>query len=169
MLLEKMGTEAIELGLSGEVSVTGVEENTMIASLCDLLEKIWSHGLTNKQGKSALWSHLQSYLDTHECNAKPKTTETHFGTPGNFIPRFYCYYVLRLRKKRPLLIYDRFKFNMQTLSGCLDCDEEKNGLYVNFSLKETRVFGFGIFCSRFYRIAFDGADEQIFAFDFYRY
>lgn len=82
MLLEKMGTEAIELGLSGEVSVTGVEENTMIASLCDLLEKIWSHGLTNKQGKSALWSHLQSYLDTHECNATPKTTEAHFGTPG---------------------------------------------------------------------------------------
>lgn len=84
MLLEKMGTEAIALGLSGEVSVTGVEENTMIASLCDLLEKIWSHGLTNKQGKSALWSHLQSYLDTHECSVTPKTTETHFGTPGNF-------------------------------------------------------------------------------------
>lgn len=88
MLLEKMGTEAIELGLSGEVSVTGVEENTMIASLCDLLEKIWSHGLTNKQGKSALWSHLQSYLDTHECNATPKTTETHFGTPGIFFLYF---------------------------------------------------------------------------------
>ncbi|XP_021707932.1 DENN domain-containing protein 5A isoform X3 [Aedes aegypti] len=63
MLLEKMGTEAIELGLSGEASVTGVEENTMIASLCDLMEKVWSHGVVNKQGKSALWAHLTAYLD----------------------------------------------------------------------------------------------------------
>uniref|UniRef100_A0A8P4K6K6 DENN/MADD domain containing 5A n=1 Tax=Dicentrarchus labrax TaxID=13489 RepID=A0A8P4K6K6_DICLA len=57
MLVEKMGREAVELG-HGEVSITGVEENTLIASLCDLLERIWSHGLQVKQGKSALWSHL---------------------------------------------------------------------------------------------------------------
>lgn len=82
MLLEKMGTEAIALGLSGEVSVIGVEENTMIASLCDLLEKVWSHGLTNKHGKSALWSHLQSYLDTQESNHPPKDTDTNYLTPG---------------------------------------------------------------------------------------
>lgn len=69
MLLEKMGTEAISLGLlgGGEASVMGVEENTMIASLCDLLEKCWSHGLQNKQGKSGLWSHLQAYLEFQEC------------------------------------------------------------------------------------------------------
>ncbi|XP_049544581.1 DENN domain-containing protein 5A isoform X2 [Anopheles darlingi] len=67
MLLEKMGTEAIELGLSGEASVTGVEENTMIASLCDLLEKVWSHGLINKQSKSALWTHLAAYLEIKDC------------------------------------------------------------------------------------------------------
>lgn len=74
MLLEKMGTEAISLGLAGnsgggggEVSVMGVEENTMIASLCDLLEKCWSHGLQNKHGKSGLWSHLQAYLEFQEC------------------------------------------------------------------------------------------------------
>ncbi|XP_065078318.1 DENN domain-containing protein 5B isoform X3 [Ochlerotatus camptorhynchus] len=66
MLLEKMGTEAIELGLSGETSVTGVEENTMIASLCDLMEKVWSHGVVNKQGKSALWAHLTAYLDSKD-------------------------------------------------------------------------------------------------------
>lgn len=82
MLLEKMGTEAIALGLSGEVSVIGVEENTMIASLCDLLEKVWSHGLTNKQGKSALWSHLQSYLDTQDSSHPPKDIDTNFLTPG---------------------------------------------------------------------------------------
>lgn len=84
MLLEKMGTEAIALGLSGEVSVIGVEENTMIASLCDLLEKVWSHGLTNKQGKSALWSHLQSYLDAQDSNHPPKDIDTNFLTPGEF-------------------------------------------------------------------------------------
>jgi len=50
MLVEKMGTEAVELGHgSGEMSLVGVEENTLIASLCDLLERIWSHGLQNKQ------------------------------------------------------------------------------------------------------------------------
>lgn len=43
-----MGREAVELG-HGEVSITGVEENTLIASLCDLLERIWSHGLQVKQ------------------------------------------------------------------------------------------------------------------------
>ncbi|XP_075044618.1 DENN domain-containing protein 5A isoform X2 [Mixophyes fleayi] len=63
MLVEKMGREAVELG-HGEVSITGVEENTLIASLCDLLERIWSHGLLVKQGKSALWSHLLHYQDS---------------------------------------------------------------------------------------------------------
>ncbi|XP_078405312.1 DENN domain-containing protein 5A isoform X2 [Cetorhinus maximus] len=63
MLVEKMGREAVELG-HGEVTITGVEENTLIASLCDLLERIWSHGLQVKQGKSALWSHLLHYQET---------------------------------------------------------------------------------------------------------
>uniref|UniRef100_A0A8C1YML4 DENN/MADD domain containing 5A n=1 Tax=Cyprinus carpio TaxID=7962 RepID=A0A8C1YML4_CYPCA len=65
MLVEKMGREAVELG-HGEVSITGVEENTLIASLCDLLERIWSHGLQVKQGKSALWSHLLHYQESKE-------------------------------------------------------------------------------------------------------
>ncbi|XP_048342368.1 DENN domain-containing protein 5A isoform X1 [Sphaerodactylus townsendi] len=51
MLVEKMGREAVELG-HGEVNITGVEENTLIASLCDLLERIWSHGLQVKQDRS---------------------------------------------------------------------------------------------------------------------
>uniref|UniRef100_A0AAG5DPM2 UDENN domain-containing protein n=1 Tax=Anopheles atroparvus TaxID=41427 RepID=A0AAG5DPM2_ANOAO len=82
MLLEKMGTEAIELGLSGEASVTGVEENTMIASLCDLLEKVWSHGLINKQGKSALWTHLAAYLEIKDCqNPGKHQMENSYLTP----------------------------------------------------------------------------------------
>ena len=44
MLVAKMGHEAVELG-HGDQSLTGVEENTLIVTLCDLLERIWSHGL----------------------------------------------------------------------------------------------------------------------------
>ncbi|XP_074442926.1 DENN domain-containing protein 5A [Larus michahellis] len=77
MLVEKMGREAVELG-HGEVNITGVEENTLIASLCDLLERIWSHGLQVKQGKSALWSHLLHYLE----NRQRKTTSGSFSTSG---------------------------------------------------------------------------------------
>ena len=43
-----MGQEAFELGHRESIHL-GVEENTLIASLCDLLERIWSHGLQNKQ------------------------------------------------------------------------------------------------------------------------
>ncbi|XP_034434887.1 DENN domain-containing protein 5B isoform X2 [Hippoglossus hippoglossus] len=65
MLVEKMGREAVELG-HGEANITGLEENTLIASLCDLLERIWSHGLQVKQGKSALWSLLLHYQAREE-------------------------------------------------------------------------------------------------------
>ncbi|XP_068176640.1 DENN domain-containing protein 5A isoform X5 [Antennarius striatus] len=78
MLVEKMGREAVELG-HGEVSITGVEENTLIASLCDLLERIWSHGLQVKQGKSALWSHLLHYQESKE---KKSATPGSLGPPG---------------------------------------------------------------------------------------
>ncbi|XP_065140924.2 DENN domain-containing protein 5B isoform X1 [Paramisgurnus dabryanus] len=67
MLVEKMGREAVEMG-HGEANITGLEENTLIASLCDLLERIWSHGLQVKQGKSALWSHLLHYQAREEKN-----------------------------------------------------------------------------------------------------
>lgn len=72
-----MGREAVELG-HGEVNITGVEENTLIASLCDLLERIWSHGLQVKQGKSALWSHLLHYQE----NRQRKLTSGSLSTSG---------------------------------------------------------------------------------------
>jgi hypothetical protein len=46
MLVDKM-PEAVHLGLS-ETRINGVEENMLIASLCDLIERIWSHGLHGK-------------------------------------------------------------------------------------------------------------------------
>jgi hypothetical protein len=43
-----MGKEAVQLGHS-DATITGVEENTLVASFCDLLERIWAHGVQKKQ------------------------------------------------------------------------------------------------------------------------
>ncbi|XP_017752674.1 PREDICTED: DENN domain-containing protein 5B isoform X4 [Eufriesea mexicana] len=80
MLVEKMGSEAVALGHGGE-SLSDVEENTLVASLCDLLERVWSHGLQNKQGKSALWSHLTMYQALEECNDPSKPIDPNFLSP----------------------------------------------------------------------------------------
>ncbi|XP_066966304.1 DENN domain-containing protein 5B isoform X2 [Macrobrachium rosenbergii] len=80
MLVEKMGSEAVELG-HGEGSLVGVEENTLIASLCDLLERVWAHGLQSKQGKSALWSHLLNYQELEECSDSSKPINPNFLSP----------------------------------------------------------------------------------------
>ena len=73
MLMEKID---LEVGGSADV-----EENSLITSLCDLLEKIWSHGLitphsksahtknhyhNNNQIKSPFWSHLLRYFEKME-------------------------------------------------------------------------------------------------------
>ncbi|KAG5307018.1 DEN5B protein, partial [Acromyrmex insinuator] len=81
MLVEKMGSEAVALGHGGE-SLSDVEENTLVASLCDLLERVWSHGLQNKQGKSALWSHLTMYQESEECNDATKSIDSNFLSPA---------------------------------------------------------------------------------------
>ncbi|XP_054009009.1 DENN domain-containing protein 5B isoform X1 [Hylaeus anthracinus] len=81
MLVEKMGSEAVALGHGGE-SLSDVEENTLVASLCDLLERVWSHGLQNKQGKSALWSHLTMYQELEECNESTKSIDPNFLSPA---------------------------------------------------------------------------------------
>lgn len=47
MLVEKLGSEAVEMGHCAQTSL--VEENTLIASLCELLERVWSHGLQKRQ------------------------------------------------------------------------------------------------------------------------
>ncbi|XP_050342201.1 DENN domain-containing protein 5B isoform X3 [Nymphalis io] len=82
MLLEKMGTEETDLGLGSEVSITGVEESTMIASLCDLLERLWSHGLQHKMGKSALWMHLTNYQELEQCSNSTKPIDPNYLTPA---------------------------------------------------------------------------------------
>ncbi|XP_045492150.1 DENN domain-containing protein 5B isoform X3 [Colias croceus] len=82
MLLEKMGTEESDLGLGVEISITGVEESTMIASLCDLLERLWSHGLQHKMGKSALWMHLMNYQELEQCSNASKPIDPNYLTPA---------------------------------------------------------------------------------------
>ena len=60
------------LGSSPEVQ-NNIEENTHIANLCDLLERIWGHGLKKRESKSPLWAHLMAYgeLLCHEDAPPP--------------------------------------------------------------------------------------------------
>ncbi|KYQ60182.1 DENN domain-containing protein 5A [Trachymyrmex zeteki] len=95
MLVEKMGSEAVALGHGGE-SLSDVEENTLVASLCDLLERVWSHGLQNKQGKSALWSHLTMYQESEECNDATKSIDSNFLSPDMiYVYIRICIYVYK--------------------------------------------------------------------------
>ena len=57
-------------------SATGMEEeNTMIAKLCDLLERIWGHGVRKRNSRSPLWSHLMAYCDSHQITDTEDTQE----------------------------------------------------------------------------------------------
>jgi hypothetical protein len=67
MLLAKLGAEGVTLSSNNAADNFGaVEENTLVASLCEFLERVWSHGLQRKRGKSALWSHLMTYQEAHQ-------------------------------------------------------------------------------------------------------
>uniref|UniRef100_A0A1Y1MVA6 UDENN domain-containing protein n=1 Tax=Photinus pyralis TaxID=7054 RepID=A0A1Y1MVA6_PHOPY len=71
MLLAKLGAEGVTLSSNNAVDNSGaVEESTLVASLCDFLERVWSHGLQRKRGKSALWSYLLAYQEQHKHPAK---------------------------------------------------------------------------------------------------
>jgi hypothetical protein len=87
-----MGSD--EVGPLGCGSVGGVEENTLIAALCDLIERIWSHARSDdsndinrwQSGKCAFWSHLMAYYQM-ECNDginsnNQKTFDSSLLTPG---------------------------------------------------------------------------------------
>lgn len=71
MLLTKLGAEGVTLSSSGAGDKFGVvEECTLVSSLCDFLERVWSHGSQRKRGKSALWSHLLAYQEHHQHTNK---------------------------------------------------------------------------------------------------
>ena len=56
ILLEKLGQEAVEWGHGGsqQAAEKGAafaghsEENMLVAAVCDLIERIWSHGLQSR-------------------------------------------------------------------------------------------------------------------------
>jgi hypothetical protein len=89
MLVDKM-PEVVHLGHS-ETRINGVEENMLIASLCDLIERIWSHGLHGKPVKSSLWNHLNSYrklIQYLNSNNKTLSSDLKYLTPKtNPLPR----------------------------------------------------------------------------------
>lgn len=78
LVILKLGQEAVELGHT-DPNTGVIEENTLIASICDLLERVWCHGVQlrqlefgkesakskfvqrMRQSKSALWSHLLAF------------------------------------------------------------------------------------------------------------
>lgn len=63
-------------------SMVNLEENVLIAGFCDLLERIWSHGLHHKpNGKSALWNHIKCYV---KLNTYESAQTSHSGLPINF-------------------------------------------------------------------------------------
>lgn len=75
MVIEKM--EDIVEGKSGlknfdSSSMFNLEENVLIAGFCDLLERVWSHGLHHRpSGKSALWNHIKYYVKLKKYEAEP--------------------------------------------------------------------------------------------------
>lgn len=105
MLVEKMGREAVELG-HGEVSITGVEENTLIASLCDLLERIWSHGLQVKQVR------IRDFYSVHT----PDRSSTHMDNNDTTV-LFLCQGKSALWSH--LLHYQESKEKNNATPGCL--------------------------------------------------
>ncbi|KAL1509617.1 hypothetical protein ABEB36_004327 [Hypothenemus hampei] len=71
MLLAKLGAEGVTLSSNPSSDNSGaVEENTLVAALCDFLERVWSHGLQKKRGKSALWTHLLAYQEKYQDQNK---------------------------------------------------------------------------------------------------
>lgn len=48
LLLMKMGKEALHLGHHDSAAVQGVEENTLVAGFCDLLDRIWANDLKKR-------------------------------------------------------------------------------------------------------------------------
>nr|CAH7753124.1 unnamed protein product [Callosobruchus chinensis] len=69
MLLAKLGAEGVTLSNSN-ASDGAVEESTLVTSLCDFLERVWSHGLQKKRGKSALWTHMLAYQEKYQPVSK---------------------------------------------------------------------------------------------------
>uniref|UniRef100_A0A672UXK5 DENN domain containing 5A n=1 Tax=Strigops habroptila TaxID=2489341 RepID=A0A672UXK5_STRHB len=113
MLVEKMGREAVELG-HGEVNITGVEENTLIASLCDLLERIWSHGLQVKQVRNKYSCMLQRILldsERRKSDTSPAMSPLRISLIQDMRKLYKRYAFLRCDDEKEQFLYHLLSFN----------------------------------------------------------
>eukprot|EP00117_Sycon_ciliatum_P015844 scpid14380/ scgid5989/ DENN domain-containing protein 5B; Rab6IP1-like protein len=68
LLVSKMGRDAMMLGHADHAGGL-LEDNSLITSLCELLERVWMHGsvqgkhASSTQGKSVMWTHLETYYE----------------------------------------------------------------------------------------------------------
>ena len=87
ILLEKLGQEvAVQWGHLNTTGTSGggsAEENMLVASVCDLIERVWSHGLRSRQRKSAFWHYLFKYGSANEHRSRFKGT---LGTQAYCLP-----------------------------------------------------------------------------------
>ena len=92
--------------------IAGSEENMLVASICDLCERIWSHGLQNQQRKSALWHYLYKF---------GRTNEKHLRFKGTLGVQAYC---VPLINSKPYILPDhsRYLLKLFTFSSafCLE-------------------------------------------------
>uniref|UniRef100_A0A7E4UX22 UDENN domain-containing protein n=1 Tax=Panagrellus redivivus TaxID=6233 RepID=A0A7E4UX22_PANRE len=86
MLVMKMGKEAVHLG-HNDIGITGVEENTLVAGFCDLLERVWAHGLKKKHGKSALWTHVLSHQERERSSGSARSSIEHGANLTPVVPK----------------------------------------------------------------------------------
>ncbi|CAD5212281.1 unnamed protein product [Bursaphelenchus okinawaensis] len=97
LLLMKMGKEALDLG-HHDSAVQGVEENTLVAGFCDLLDRVWANDLKKKTAvndrtwtqeekkrKSALWTNIFRYCE----NNKPDLDRVSKHNHPNVSPEVY--------------------------------------------------------------------------------
>uniref|UniRef100_A0A8C8F4M1 DENN domain-containing protein 5B n=1 Tax=Oncorhynchus tshawytscha TaxID=74940 RepID=A0A8C8F4M1_ONCTS len=133
MLVEKMGREAVELG-HGEANITGLEENTLIASLCDLLERIWSHGLQVKQVCRDTHVHTHALNRNTHIHAHTLSLIRHIQSMGEIktdVGRARAWIRLSLEKKllsqhlKQLLSRQALTKKLYKRYAFLRCEEEK--------------------------------------------
>ncbi|KRY75885.1 DENN domain-containing protein 5A, partial [Trichinella pseudospiralis] len=98
LLLEKLGKEAVQLGHDNS-GIGGVEENTLVTSLCDMIERIWHHGCKRKKGKSALWSYLLAFQNLDKFNDKDSSGMRSRLTPGSSSPQSIIGYLQSVHNK----------------------------------------------------------------------
>ncbi|KRX56494.1 DENN domain-containing protein 5B [Trichinella sp. T9] len=98
LLLEKLGKEAVQLGHDNS-GIGGVEENTLVTSLCDMIERIWHHGCKRKKGKSALWSYLLAFQNLDKFNDKDSSGMRNRLTPGSSSPQSIIGYLQSVHNK----------------------------------------------------------------------